>query len=178
MKNWTEKYRPERFEDLVGQEEAIRIIKEYLLSFSKKKKVLLLNGGPGIGKTTLVHVLSKENNLEIFELNASDLRNKRALQEKLKPVLQQKSLFEKNKIILVDEVDGLSGTQDRGGISELISLIDQTPYPIICTANNIWISKLSPLRKKAQIIELKGISPSKTKIHLKKILEKARDDLS
>jgi len=178
MKNFVEKYRPKRFKDLIGQEEPIKIIKEFLLHFPKGKKVLLLNGGPGVGKTTMVHVLSNENNAEIFELNASDLRNKRSLQEKLKPVLQQKSLFEKDKIILVDEVDGISGSQDRGGISELINLISKTPYPIICTANDAWVRKLAPLRKKSQIIELNGISPSETKTHLKDILKKENKQIS
>jgi len=178
MKNWVEKYRPTKFEDIVDQENAIEKVKNFSINFPGKKKAILLNGKPGIGKTTIVQVLANESNSEIFELNASDLRNKSSLDEKLKPVLQQKSLFEKNKLILIDEVDGLSGMQDRGGVSELVSLIDKTPYPIICTANDAWVKKLSPLRKKVELIELEEINPSTIKRILKEILEKEKKEVT
>jgi len=177
MKNWTEKYRPKKISEVVGQSETGEIIKNYLLNFPGKKKAIILNGPPGIGKTTLVHAFSNEINAEIFELNASDLRNKSSMNLRLKPVLEQKSLFEKNKIILVDEVDGISG-KDRGGVSELISLIENSKYPIICTANDTWKPKLSPLRKKCEIIELKEIPPSEIKMVLKKILEKEKKEVN
>jgi len=173
MKNWTEKYRPKEIKQIVGQIEQIDKLKSFLLNFPSKKKAIILNGPPGIGKTTLVHAISNETNSEIFELNASDLRNKSSMNLKLKPVLEQKPLFEKNKIILVDEVDGISGT-DRGGVSELISLIENSKYPIICTSNDVWIQKLSPLRKKCEIIELDEISPSEIKGILNLILKEEK----
>lgn len=172
--NWVQKYKPQKFEDIVGQDEAIEKTKNYIKNFppKTKKRAILLGGSPGIGKTTLIEVLAKETNSEIFELNASDLRNKASMHEALKPVLEQVSLFQSNKIILIDEADGVSGIKDRGGLSELISLIESSPYPILCTANDIWSKKLSNLRKKCEIIELKEISPSQVKQVLKSILEK------
>ena len=143
MKNWAEKYRPKKINEIVGQKEAIEKVKSFLLNFPGKKKAIILNGLSGIGKTTIVHAMSNEINSEIFELNASDLRNKSSMNLRLKPVLEQQPLFEKNKIILVDEVDGISGT-DRGGVSELVSLIESSKYPIICTSNDAWTQKLSP----------------------------------
>lgn len=171
MKNWSEVYRPQKLSEVIDQDIPIEKLKKYLNSFPSKKKAVILNGNPGTGKTTLAHVFAKETASEIFELNASDLRNKKSMHEKLRPVLEQKSLFDKSKIILVDEVDGISGT-DRGGISELISLIENSHYPIICTANDVWIQKLSPLRRKCEIIELKGISPASVKKVLVQILNK------
>ncbi|MDA3836582.1 MAG: replication factor C large subunit [Nanoarchaeota archaeon] len=169
---WVAKYRPKKFEDIIGQDEAIEKIKTYFEKFPKvKKKALLLGGSPGIGKTTLVEVLANEIKAELFELNASDFRNKAQMQEKLKPVLEQTSLFNNKKLILIDEADGVSGTKDRGGLSELTSLIENSPFPIICTANDVWGKKVSGLKKKCEIIELKEISPSQTKDLLKKILE-------
>ena len=106
MKNWSELYRPEKIEDIVEQDEAVEKLKDYIDKFPSKKKAIILNGPPGVGKTTLVHAVANEMDSEIFELNASDLRNKSSMNEKLKPVLEQKPLFEKNKIILIDEVDG------------------------------------------------------------------------
>ncbi|NCO18080.1 hypothetical protein AUJ61_00170 [Candidatus Pacearchaeota archaeon CG1_02_30_18] len=177
MKNWAEKYRPKKINEIVGQKEAIEKVKNFLLNFPGKKKAIILNGLSGIGKTTIVHAMSNEINSEIFELNASDLRNKSSMNLRLKPVLEQQPLFEKNKIILVDEVDGISGT-DRGGVSELVSLIESSKYPIICTSNDTWTQKLSPLRKKCEIIELKEISPSEIKGVLKMILENEKKEIN
>ena len=167
---WCEKYRPKKFEDVKGQDEAIIKIKEFI-NYPKNKKALVLHGPPGTGKTTLAHVTAKETNSEIFELNASDLRNKAKLHEILKPAIEQQSLIKKNKIILVDEVDGISAV-DRGGLTELISLIESTTYPIIITANDIWNRKLSSLRKKSELVQLKEINYGMIKDILFDILRK------
>jgi replication factor C large subunit len=153
---WTEKYRPKNFEEIKGQDEAIFQIKEFLKNFGKKKNAIILHGPPGTGKTTIAHVIGKETNSEIFELNASDLRDRKRLEEVLKPAMEQKSLLKLGKIILVDEADGISAV-DKGGLTELIELIDATNYPVIITANDIWDKKLTPLRKKAELIQLKDI---------------------
>lgn len=171
MIQWTEKYRPRKISDIRGQDLAIKTIKEFLKEFPSNKKAILLGGPPGIGKTTLVHAFANETNKEIFELNASDLRNKGKLHEILKPALEQKSLIKEGKLILIDEVDGISGA-DRGGIPELTRLISETNYPIIATANDIWNKKLSPVRKLAKTIELKNIDSYEIKALLIEILKK------
>lgn len=154
---WTEKYRPQKFSEVVGQEFAVAKIKTFVSDFLRtKKKALILHGAPGTGKTTLAHIIANETNSEIFELNASDLRNKNKLKEILKPAVEQKSLTRKNKIILVDEVDGISAA-DRGGLPELLSLISLTSYPVIITANDIWGKKFSSLRQKAELVQLKEV---------------------
>ncbi|MCK5624360.1 replication factor C large subunit [Candidatus Pacearchaeota archaeon] len=153
---WTEKYRPNFFGDVRGQNLAVERVKEFVKHRRGLKKALILHGPPGTGKTTLAHVAAKETNSEIFELNASDLRNKEKLNEILKPAIEQQSLIKENKIILVDEVDGISAV-DRGGLTQLISLIESTTYPIIITANDIWNKKFSALRKKTELIQLKEV---------------------
>src|SRR3989344_1538666 len=156
---WTEKYRPNKFSELKGQEEAIYKITNFLKNFnekskSKKKKAIILHGPPGTGKTTLAHISAIESKSEIFELNASDFRDRKKLEEILKPAIEQQSLISKSKkkIILVDEVDGLAVYADKGGLPELLDLIDNTTYPIFLTANNIWDKKFSKLRAKAELI--------------------------
>ena len=156
MTQWTEKYRPKFFGDVRGQSLAVERVKEFARHRGRLKKALILHGPPGTGKTALAYVAANEINSEIFELNASDLGNEEKLNEVLKPAIEQKSLSKENKIILIDEVDGIS-VVDRGGLTQLISLIESTTYPIIITANDIWGKRFSGLRKKAELIQLKEI---------------------
>jgi replication factor C large subunit len=161
--NWVEKYRPKKFEEVKGQDLAVQKIKQFLDNFKKTstfpkkpKKSLILYGPPGTGKTTLAHVAAREANSELFELNASDLRDRERLREILKPAIEQKSLIKENKIILVDEVDGISKV-DWGGLPELLVLVETSSYPVIITANDIWDRRFSVLRQKSEIMQLKEI---------------------
>ena len=96
--NLAEKYRAKKYTELLGQDAAIEEMKMFLKQFPKKR-ALVLYGPAGTGKTSLVLAAAKENNLEILELNSSDLRNKKKLEETLRPATQQQALFKKGKII-------------------------------------------------------------------------------
>jgi len=166
----TEKYRPKNFTEIKGQDTSIQEITAFLKTFPKKK-ALILNGPVGIGKTCMALALAKEFDLELFELNASDLRNRSKLDEVLKPATAQKSLFKKGKLILMDEADGITAS-DRGGLPELLVLIDKTQHPIIITANDIWQRKFNLLRKKCQLINLKELKDKIVLEILKEVLSK------
>ena len=173
MTTWAEKYRPIYFEDIRGQEEAVAKIKDFIKNFHLKKRAIILYGPTGTGKTALAYAAAKETNSEIFELNASNLRNKEKLKETLKPAIEQQALLKKGKIILIDEVDWVLG-EDRGGIQELSELIEISEYPMILTANDAWTKKLTPLRKKCEIIEVKNLDYKIVKDVLIKILRKEK----
>ncbi|MFB6245977.1 MAG: replication factor C large subunit [Candidatus Pacearchaeota archaeon] len=168
---WNEKYRPESFEDIKGQNEAVYKIKNFVESFPQKKKAMILHGSPGAGKTSMAHVIASETGSEIFELNASDLRNKNKLKEVLKPAMEQQSLVNRQKLILVDEANGITGT-DRGGVQELARLVDESEYPVIITVNDPWIKKLSPLRKKCEMVQMKQPSSETINKILNGIMER------
>ena len=171
--NWIEKYRADKFEDIKGQDAAVAKAKIFLKYFGSGKKAMILHGPPGTGKTTLTHILAKENNSELFELNASDLRNKDKLREVLKPAIEQKSLSKKSKIILVDEVDGISGV-DKGGLSELLTLVNLSKYPVIITANDVWDRKLNQLRQKCEMTAMKEVDYRFIEEILNQILKKEK----
>jgi replication factor C large subunit len=166
----TEKYKPNSFKEILGQDFAILKIQEFIKNFPKKK-ALILHGSAGTGKTTLVYVLAKETDSEILEINASDLRNREQIKKILGNASQQVSLFEKNKIFLIDEVDGIN-KEDRGGLLELISLIETSSFPVFITANDIWNRKFNSLRKKAELVEVKNLNYQDILTILKKISEK------
>ncbi len=152
---WCEKYRACCFTDIKGQELAIDKAKIFLKQFPKKR-ALVLHGSPGIGKTSLAYAIAAENDSELLELNASDFRNKEKIQEIIGQASKQISLFKKSKIILIDEVDGISSSE-KGGLSELLVLMEKSSFPIIITANDIWNKKFSLLRQKAELLALKNI---------------------
>jgi replication factor C large subunit len=172
-----EKYRPNSYKEIIGQQEAIREIERFMQEFPqalksipRTKKALILHGPAGTGKTTIVHCLAKEHDLDIFELNSSDLRNRLKLEEVLKPASKQQSLFKRGKILLMDEVDGVTGT-DRGGVPELIRIIQKSAHPIIMTGNDVWDSKFSQLRQKCKLVELRAL-PTETVVSvLNKVLQ-------
>ena len=165
----TEKYRAKRYVDILHQEQAVKDIQKFLKEFPKKK-ALMLYGPAGTGKTSLALAAAKENDLEVLELNSSDLRNRLKLEETLRPATQQSSLFKKGKLLLMDEVDGVTGT-DIGGIQELVKLIHSTAFPIVMTCNDVWQSKLSPVRAKSKLVEMKALDIGTTISLLLKISE-------
>jgi len=152
----SEKYRAKKYFDIIGQDNAIREVKEFIRNFPKKK-AMIVYGPAGTGKTSLALASADESGFEILELNSSDLRNRTSLEERLKPAVQQKALFKQGKIILMDEVDGVTGS-DIGGIPELARLIRITNFPIIMTCNDVWLSKLSPIRMQSKLVEMKKLN--------------------
>ncbi|XP_050532917.1 replication factor C subunit 1 isoform X2 [Daktulosphaira vitifoliae] len=107
-------------------------------------KAALLSGSPGVGKTTTAHLVCKELGFDIVEFNASDTRSKKQLQNNVSELLSSTSLspylggksVTKKHALLMDEVDGMAGNEDRGGVQELVLLIKNSKCPIICMCND------------------------------------------
>jgi replication factor C large subunit len=170
---WTEKYRAISLKDFRGMEETISRLKRFIANFPHGKHAALLYGASGTGKTALVYALAHDLQLEVIELNASDLRNREQIENVLNPASSQASLFAKSKIILIDEIDGISA-KDRGGIESVIELINTTNYPIFITTNDAWQKKLNPLRQKTELIEVKEIDYKSIEEILKEICRKEK----
>ena len=160
---WVEKYRPNRIADVVDNEDAKKKYVAWLNSWIKgkpQKKAALLYGPPGSGKTSIVHATSREFNWELIELNASDVRSREALRERVSGALDTGSVFgRQGKIILLDEVDGISTREDVGGLQTILELIEKTIWPIVLTANNPWEPRLRALRDACEHIEFKILIP-------------------
>ncbi len=159
----TDKYFPKCAEEIIGQDNSIKRLREFIL----KNKHSLIYGSNGVGKTSSVYAIASELNSEIIELNASDFRTKNDIENILGNSIRQKSLFKKNKIILIDEIDWVTG-EDRGGIQAVNELLDNNNFPIVITGNEIFDSKFNAIRKKCNIIEFKKLDRES----ILKILEK------
>jgi len=157
---WTVKHSPKSLGEFANQEEALKELKRFVTTYEKggRRKAALLYGPPGTGKTCSAYALAAELGFEVVEINASDQRNKEGVENALGVASKQQSLFFKNKILLVEDVDGFSGSQDRGGVQALLRVIEKSRYPVVMTANDPFIDKLKTLRKKAVLIEFKALS--------------------
>lgn len=148
MKTWVDKHKPKRSKDIEGHPSSIEKLKRAI----QNKKIALVHGPTGVGKTSAIYALANELNLETIELNASDLRNSENIENIVGNALNQTSLFQLGKLILIDEIDGLN-KDDRGGAAALSKLLEGAKYPIVMTANDPWDSKLSTIRKKSELID-------------------------
>ncbi|XP_060883556.1 replication factor C subunit 1 [Labrus mixtus] len=109
-------------------------------------KAALLSGPPGVGKTTTAALVCEELGFSYVEMNASCTRSKRNLKEVVAESLNNTSIegFYKGTsqtvtsqhVLIMDEVDGMAGNEDRGGIQEMIGLIKNSKIPIICMCND------------------------------------------
>lgn len=162
---WTEKYRARKFTDLVGDERTHRDVLRWLKGwdpivflgtsrpkpkamlmetekeYRSQRKILLLTGPPGLGKTTLAHVCARQAGYEVVEINASDERSRDIVKGRIKDCVGTENVKGINTkdmtgivrkagrpiCVVVDEIDGVvsgsSGGGEGGFIKALIDLI-------------------------------------------------------
>ena len=165
-----DKYRPKTLKEIKGIDREIKTLKDFVNNF-KAGKGLLIFGPSGCGKTLSVYALARDLNYELFELNASNFRDKESIENILGSAVRQKSLFFNGKIILLDEIDGIS-SQDRGGVQSLIKIIEESNFPIVLTSNTIELEKIEGLIKKVLLLEYKKLEDNQILSILKEICNK------
>jgi replication factor C large subunit len=153
----TEKYRPKKIGEYIGHKEIVEEFVEWMREW-KQGQALILHGPPGVGKTSLVHAFAKENNLELIETNASDLRSSKELSKTMTGAVPLISLSKRGKIFLFDEIDGISGYEDKGGVGEMMKIIDESVYPVVLIANDPYDKKLQQIRKKVEMLQFKKLT--------------------
>ncbi|KAL4640340.1 replication factor C subunit 1 isoform X2, partial [Arapaima gigas] len=137
-------------------------------------KAALLSGPPGVGKTTTAVLVCEELGYSYVEMNASCTRSKNSLKEVIAESLNNTSIknfytgtsqtVSSKHVLIMDEVDGMAGNEDRGGIQEMIGLIKQTKIPIICMCNDRNHPKIRSLAnycfdlrfQRARVEQIKG----------------------
>lgn len=161
---WVEKYRAKKIEDIIGNEEAKALFIEWLTNKRHTKKAVLLYGPPGVGKTALVNAAAREFGFTIIEMNASDTRSEKAINAVAKPATSYVALDnfsgttkKRGNMLFLDEVDGIAGNEDRGGVSAIIKIVEESLTPVIMAANDPDLDKLRPLKKECLLIRFQQV---------------------
>lgn len=170
---WLEKYRPIKFEDVVGNVGAVAILQSHAAAGTFPH--LLLTGPPGCGKTTVVHCLAREHlgsfyDVGCIELNASDDRGIDVVREKIKGFAQQKvSLPEgKLKVIILDEADSMTQAAQQAMRRTMEIYSQTTRFALAC---NISSKIIEPIQSRCAILRFGRISDEEMMLRLKLVLE-------
>lgn len=171
---WIHKYAPKNLKEFVNQAKAVQQFLAWYKSFKPGGKAALLYGPPGVGKTALVRAFANQNQLALVEMNASDFRTAQKIKQVFGASALQASLFKKGKIFLIDEVDGIAGKEDKGGIGEIIKFLKISRHPVVLTANDAWNPKLKSLRSYCVLIQFMPIASRSIVKRLAEICKKEK----
>jgi len=181
---FVDKYKPKTIKDIIGHKEQLNELGKWLDAFPTSlknpdyKRGVLITGPPGIGKTTMAHLVATTLGYKVAEYNASDTRSITSLQG-----LGQARLFK--EVVIMDEIDGLS---ERGSVGEIAALIKTSRVPIICIANEkppklkpiisvtLDIKCSRPMKTTVAIALAKKI-PGTTKEQIEKLCEQSGNDI-
>ncbi|MDO5852075.1 MAG: replication factor C large subunit, partial [Methanobacteriaceae archaeon] len=172
---WVEKYRPQTMKEVVGNTKTKEEIQKWIKKWIEEEpqKPLLLLGPPGIGKTTIAHIIGQEAFPEKIEINASDKRSYHIIKNTIGETAQTSSLFHSGKkLIIIDEVDGISGRDDSGGVKAINEMIKNSKQPIILMANDPYSKRLASIKPKCQTIKLRKVHTNTITSTLKRICVK------
>jgi replication factor C large subunit len=171
---WTAKHKPRSLSEIVGNTEAIRVFVDWIKSWENgapKKRCAFIYGPPGIGKTVTVEATAHDFNMEFVEKNASDYRTEDAINRFAGLASQYGSLFGEKRLILLDELDGLTGTSDRGGVKAIIDIAKKARCPLVLIANSAYDPRFAHLRNYCLLIEFKKPAASEVVKRLNYICE-------
>ena len=174
---WTVKYKPRSLAEIVGNQEAIKALERWLKSWEDgipQQRAAFLHGPAGVGKTSTIEALVNDLGMELVEKNASDYRTEEKIQRFAGSASQYSGFFGRRRVILLDEMDGVHGTADRGAIPTVTRIVKDSRCPIVLIANNFWNKKFVSFRdkKKYLIIEFKKPRTNELLSHLRRIIAK------
>lgn len=184
MTSWAEKYRPRTLDDVVGNPTAVSELRKWAQSWHRgtpDRRAAILQGDPGVGKTSAALALANDMGWTAIEMNASDSRTADAIQRTAGrgAVLQTfssdgeflRAAAGGRKLILLDEADNVFGREDRGGIAAIVRMIQETRHPVVLIVNDYYglTGRSGSFRRLCKTIKFQAISVSTVKNVLRNV---------
>ncbi len=164
-----DRMRPVTLDDFIGQEHLVghnAVIRKMVLSGSLSSFILW--GPPGVGKTTLASIISKQLDRPFYGLSAvqSGVKDVRETIEKARKT----QFFNKpNPVLFIDEIHRFSKSQQ----DSLLGAVEQGIVTLIgATTENPSFEVISPLLSRCQVYILNPLSKENLESLLKRALEK------
>lgn len=127
MRNLAATYRPQRLDDVVGQEQAKTVLRAHLAS--KPKSGYLFVGNAGCGKTTCARIFAYELNhgkTNVVEINAADANGVDTVRQIIEDA-KKKPIGTPYRIFVLDEVHMFS----QAAWNALLKLIEEPPATVV-----------------------------------------------
>lgn len=172
---WTEKYRPNKFEDVFGQEEILKRVKN--LTGSLNLPHMLFAGPAGTGKSTLAIIVAKELFKEYWkenylELNASDARGIDVIRQEVKNFARTKSLGSVPfKIIFLDEADALTKEAQQALRRTMENYTSTCRFILSC---NYSSKIIDPIQSRCVVFRFKLLEKKEIEKIMRKIAEREK----
>ncbi len=173
---WSEKYRPNRLNDIVGNDEIIR----RLMVISKEGNIpnIILSGPSGLGKTTSIHCLAREllkDDYEkgVLEINASDSRGIEIVRNKIKMFAQKKTNFNgiKHKIVILDEADSMTAAAQQALRRTMEMYSTTTRFVFAC---NTSTKIIEPIQSRCAILRFTKLDNEDVRKRLEYIMKEEK----
>lgn len=194
-RQFSDKYKPERFVDLLSDDSVNRQTMSWFCEWKKNlrdngvsgsgtiseplaapeidqnRKILILAGPPGVGKSALIEVCARHCSFSVVESNSSDERGKGAMLKLASDVCGNRSVLDASKpqLLLIEEVD----SEECTAAEVLVDLIHKSPAtikrPIICVCTDVYRKNLKHLREVSTVLILTQPKPLRLCEKLKQI---------
>lgn len=167
---WTEKYRPKKLDDIVGQDALVERFKAYVRE--KSLPHLLFAGPAGCGKTTAALCIARELFGDVrgnfLELNASDERGIDVVRGKIKDFARTMPMGGDFKIIFLDEADALT-PDAQNALRRTMETYSRTCRFILSC--NYSSKIIEPLQSRCSMFRFRRVPSEAIKKRLEQILK-------
>lgn len=166
------KHRPTNWDEVVGQDKVVDLIKNSILT-KKPSHAYLFTGGRGLGKTTVARILAKSLDVKSGDIYEIDAASKRGIDDirDLRDHIRSSPIESPYKVYIIDEVHMLT----KEAFNALLKTLEEPPAYVVFILATTEIDKVpDTVRSRTQVLNF--VHPTKDVLekYISKIAEKEK----